>query len=155
MVKLTTRDSNPGNQRRQHWVYHLADTAKRLPLLMVANKISTIMERVCNHFRCNSTNLDPKWVLPEFTVTKISKANTHWSRECIRATYNANKLCREHITAQIVNMIDKIVPEEFQQLLAKIERKEEVKRKHRTIQARLKKPCAQLTYIVQTDRTKQ
>ena len=47
-------------------------------------------------------------------------------------------------------MINKVVPEVFQKALSKIEQKEEIKRKHRTIQARLKKPCTQLTYIVQT-----
>ena len=32
MVKLTTQDSEPGNQQRQHWVYRPTDTAKCLPL---------------------------------------------------------------------------------------------------------------------------
>ena len=64
-----------------------------------------------------------------------------------------DKLCREHLTAQREAMIDKVIPEEFQKALAKIERKDEIKRKHRTIQARLKKPRTQLTYIVQTDGT--
>ena len=55
--------------------------------------------------------------------------------------------------AQRKAMIDKVIPEEFQKALAKFETKEEIKRKHRTIQARLKKPRTQLTYVVQTDGT--
>ena len=50
-------------------------------------------------------------------------------------------------------MIDKTVPAEYQKALAKIERKEEVKQKHRIIQAKLKKPHTQLTYVVQADGT--
>ena len=49
-------------------------------------------------------------------------------------------------------MIDNVVPEEIPKAFAKIERKE-VNWKYRTIQARLKKPHSQLTYIVQTDGT--
>ena len=100
---------------------------------MVANKTPTIMEGVRNRFRRNATHLDPKWALPEFTVAKISKASAHWSRKCIGATRNADKLRRKHLTAQREAMIDKVIPEEqglaeeFQKALAKIENKEEIK----------------------------
>ena len=50
-------------------------------------------------------------------------------------------------------MVNKVIPEEVQKALAKIERKEAIKRKHRTIQARLKKPRTPLTYVVKTDGT--
>ena len=63
---------------------------------------------------------------------------------------SADNVSFEHLTAQRVAMIDKVISEEFQKALAKIERKEEIKQKHRTIQARLKKPRTQLTYVVQT-----
>ena len=69
------------------------------------------------------------------------------------ATHNAEDLRREHLQAQNKAMIDKVISEEFPKALANIEQKEEIKRKHRTIQARLKKPRTQLTYVVQTDGT--
>lgn len=54
-------------------------------------------------------------------------------KEWIQAT---SKLFCEHLTAQNLEMIDKTVPAEYQKALAKIERKEEVKQKHRIIQAK-------------------
>ena len=74
-------------------------------------------------------------------------------KNCQQHTRIADKLRCEHLTTQREKMIDKVVPEQFQKTLANIERKEEVKWKHRTIQARLKKPHGQVTYVVQTDRT--
>ena len=55
-------------------------------------------------------------------MEKISKASTHWLKEYMGGTYNANKLCCECLTTQRINMIDKVVPEKFQKALAKTKR---------------------------------
>ena len=86
------------------------------------------MEGVRNRFRRNATSLDPNWKIPEFTMAKIRAASKQWSRKCVWATRNAEKLRHEHLHAQREAMISKVIPEEFQKALAKIKRKEEIKR---------------------------
>ena len=49
-------------------------------LLMVANNTPTIMDGVRHLFQQNATNLDPHWILHEFTVAKIRAASTQWSK---------------------------------------------------------------------------
>ena len=108
-------------------------------LMIVATRTPTIRVRAIDRFKRNAARLDPEWALPEFTAEKISKASIHWSKECVRAARNADKLRREHLPEQKVAMIDKS--------------EKKVTRKHRIIQARLKKPRTQLTYVVQADDT--
>ena len=155
---LAEKRVQPSARARSHsWSPKLVKIQKKSGLLknllMVANNTPTIMEGVRNRFRCSATSLDPNWEPPEFTVAKIQPASTQWSKKCVWAARNADKLCHKHLKAQREATVNKVIPEEFQKALTKIEQKLEINRKNRTIQARLKKPRTQLTYVVQSDGT--
>ena len=61
IVKLKTRDSEPRNQRRQRWVYHPTDTAKRVPLYIPQYQTKTPRQRV---FACVASDSSAsKWNL--------------------------------------------------------------------------------------------